>query len=491
MLSLMATMATLTATPASAQDAPAADISAALETPKKAKWDPKGKAIDPFGRGDAKRKQQAWDEAIPLLVESLDKQPGCGKCLNSLSRALTGAEQFDAAVQVAEQLTKLYPDRTEGLQRISDAWFEAGEARQAIDATSTYLATKKDDSAMWQRRNKLLLQLGAFDEANGLLDGAADAGLKEGDVACLRVQLLAGEGQPEEARGQWETCDKTEDLELKRYSEGWLALAEGDQELAAKRLTMAGADDFARVTIAYLRLDQDKSEMAFNMLAKLERGDWADAHLARAEALHGLGRDEEALKELRDNGLGGGAPEVSLDHVLLKPRGADWPAEVAERAAALEVALLVATGDAEGAQQVYDAAVAKFGETERLTAVAPAPAESRRRSRRRRRPSSALPARARLAERVEAQDLPTRRRYDPRIRGSTCSGATQPSSPSRCRQSRYRQGSGPTPGKWSRSARASMRPGAKVRIPGLSTMAPPPGTANTRLCVVVCLPWFQ
>jgi hypothetical protein len=362
--------ALLVVSPALAQEA-APDLSAALEVPKKAKWDPKGKTIGPFGRGDAKRKQEAWGEAIPLLVEALDSQPGCGKCLVSLAGALTGAGHFEDAVRVGELLNQLYPERNEGWRKISDAWTEAGMAREAIDATTKYLEVDKASSALWWRRNQLLLQLGAFDEANGFLEAAGAAGLEEKDIACLRVQLLAGQNEVEAAREQWASCSESESLDLKRYSEGWLAMAEGDTELAAKRMTMAGADDFARVTIALLRLEQEKPEMALNILAKLEHGGkWADAHLARALALGGVDKGDEALAELRDNGLGG-APSLTVEQVLLKPKGAEWPAEVARRAVILEISLLDASGDAEGAAALYEKAKAAYGESEDLAAVAP------------------------------------------------------------------------------------------------------------------------
>lgn len=355
--------------PALAQDA-AVDITPALASPKKPKWDPKGKAIGPFGRGDAKRKQEAWSEAVPLLVEALDAQPGCGKCLVSLAGALVGAERHEDAVKVGELINQLYPDRSEGWLKISDAWQAAGEPRKSVDAASEYLAAKKDDTALWWRRNKLLLQLGAFDEAGALLDGAEAAGVKKEDVACLRVQLLAAEAEVGPARELWPTCDESVNADLQRYSEGWLAMAEGDAELAAKRLTMAGADDFARVTIAFLRLDQSKPDMALNMLAKLERpAEWADAHLALALALNGVGKGTEALAELRDHGLGG-VPAVTAENVLLKPKGPEWPTEVARRAAILEIGLVALT-DAAEATALYEKAKAAFGESEALAAVAP------------------------------------------------------------------------------------------------------------------------
>ncbi|MEQ1501634.1 MAG: hypothetical protein ABMB14_05355 [Myxococcota bacterium] len=364
--------------PADAAAGLSADISVALEAPKKAKWDPKGKAIDPFGRGDAKRKQEAWGEAIPLLVESLDAQPGCGKCLSSLSKALVGANRHEDAVRVGELMVKLYPDRKEGWERVSDAWNDAdAHEAEAIEATTKFLELDKANSNMWWRRNRLLVYIGQFDTAEGWLTKATEAGLPKEDTACLRVQLLAAKGDPVAARDLWSTCDQGDAVELRRYTEGWLALTEGDTETAAKRLMLAGADDFAELTIAYLRLEQQKYDLAANLTTKLlEDTAWPlDAHLARALALHGLGKDDEARQELEANLMGDGWVEkhkaFDLSKMLLKPKGEGWPKSVGLQAAALEVALLTATGDAAGAKSVYDAAVGLYGDVEQLKAVAP------------------------------------------------------------------------------------------------------------------------
>lgn len=369
------TCSLLLAGPALADDA-GADLSAALEAPKKAKWDPKGKSMDPYGRGDAKRKKEEWGEAIQLLVESLDAQPGCGKCLNALSLALIGADRHDDAVKVGELLTTLYPDRDEGWKRISDAHTDAMHRVRAVEATTQVLDRDKDNLSYWWRRNRLLLELGRTDEANTLLDGAKDAGIAEAAVACLRLQLRAANEDAAGARELWPTCDVDEaDLDLRRYSEGWLALAEGDTELAAKRLVMSGADDFARATIAWLRIDQGKHDAALNLCTKLleTQADAWDVQLAHALALNGLGKHDEALAALESKLMAPGWPEahaaVKMENVVLQPNGQAWPKEVARRAAALAVAIRVAKGDVTGAKEVYDQAVKVHGETEDLKAA--------------------------------------------------------------------------------------------------------------------------
>jgi tetratricopeptide (TPR) repeat protein len=358
---------------------PPAPIESALEIPKKGKWDPKGKAIDPFGRGDAKRKQLAWEEAIPLLVTSLEKQPGCGKCLVSLAIALTEGQRYEDAVRVGQVLNTVYPERKEGWQRISETWTKAQHEEEAIEATSKYLEIEKDDSNMWWRRNQFLLQLGQYDEAAKWFDGAAAAGLPDQDLACLKIQLMAAQSDPVGARDLWSTCDGGENVDLRRYTEGWLAVAEGDPELAAKRLAMSTNDDFARLMIAFIRLDQEKYEVANNLVTRLfPKKDWAlDAHLAHAEALHGLGKDDEALAVLTKTLMGEGWQErhksLSAEQMLLKTRGPEWPKDVGRRAVTVNLEILKAKGDMEGAHALYLQAAEIYGPADALKRAAGEP----------------------------------------------------------------------------------------------------------------------
>jgi tetratricopeptide (TPR) repeat protein len=319
---------------------------------KKGKWDPKGGTIETYGSGDAKRKQ-AWGEAIPLLVEALTRQPGCGKCLDSLARTLDGAERYADAAQVGELMVRLYPDRGEGWARVSDAWEHANEFEKAVEATSKYLEIKKDDTNYWARRNSDLVALGRVEDANKLLQ---DASIPTEDVKCLQIQNLASENKTVEARDLWGGCTESGNISLRRITEGWLVLAEGtDPELAATRLMLAGDNTFVRLVVAFVRLDQKKYDLALNLANKAltESPDALDAHLAHAEALFGLGKTAEALEVLDRHFTGAGWAErnakLTQAQVLLRMRGETWPAQVAQRAEVLKVAVLARNGDLAGA----------------------------------------------------------------------------------------------------------------------------------------------
>lgn len=346
-----------------AASAPAADIAPALPTKVKgAKWDPKGGAIDIYGRGDAKRKQAAWEDAIPLLVESTTKQPGCGKCLNSLAISLTGAKRYADAALVGERIALLYPDRGEGWARVADAWEAADELEKAADAATKYLAIKKDDATYWAQRNADLVALGRVSEASELLKGAAEAGLGNEDTKCLEVQNLASEGKTVDARDIFPVCMESKNLNLKRLTEGWLLLAEGnDLETAVTRLTLAKDSPFVKLVIAYVRLDQGKFKEADNLSAKVltDKPAALDAHLAHAEAQLGLGNAAEAQKILDAHFMGDGWAErnakLTQTQVLLRMRGPSWPAEVGLRAEIAAVATKAAQGDGAGAAALADA----------------------------------------------------------------------------------------------------------------------------------------
>lgn len=367
----------LAADEGAAASATAADLAPVFPAKlKKGSWDPKGKTIEAYGRGDAKRKQEAWAEAIPLLVESLTTQPGCGKCLDSLARTLDGAKRHADAAQVGELMARLYPDRGEGWARVTDAWEHANDLDKAVDATTRYLEVKKDDAAFWTRRNSDLVALGRIDEADALLKTASEAGVANEDVKCLQAQNLAASGKPVEAREVWPICTESANATLKRVTEGWLVLAEGtDPELAVTRLSLAGDTNYVRLIQAFVRIDQGKYDLANNLAQKaITEADWAlDAYLAQAQALLGLGKGAEAAAVLDQHFMGAGWAErnakISASQVLLRMRGTAWPAQVGQRAEVLKVAVLASQGDYAAAWALRDEVLKANGDSAELQAA--------------------------------------------------------------------------------------------------------------------------
>jgi hypothetical protein len=301
-----------------------------------------------------------------------------------LSKALTGAERYEDAVKVADFLAETWPDRAEGLLRASEARAASHDWEATVDAATAVLARASEKGSVfhWWLRSDALRRLGKADEARELLAGATDAGVPEETVACIEVELLAGQGDAAAAREKWEKCDESEELDLKREAEGWLGLAEGNVELAVKRLAMAGANEnLTRLAQAWLRLDEGKPEAALNLATKvIEDGTeplW-DSWLCKALALQALGKDAEATAVLAEGPLADGWVErhksLSDKDVILTARGADWPAEVGRRAVTLQIQILAAS-DAEAAKALHDDAVAVYGDNEDLAAALVPPAD--------------------------------------------------------------------------------------------------------------------
>ena len=126
-----------------------------------------------------------------------------------------------------------------------------------------------------------------------------------------------------------------------------------------------------------------KPDLALNLISKINENpawSWAtDLHLGHAMALHGVGKDQEALELLNRTLMSEGWAEkhktYTLESVLLKARGQDWPTQVGLKAAALEVELLAATGQLDPARTLHSEAVAVYGDKPELSAALPPPPE--------------------------------------------------------------------------------------------------------------------
>jgi tetratricopeptide (TPR) repeat protein len=370
---LVSLIATLASAPAFAE-APAID--AALLPAKKAKWDPKGKAMETYLQARIQMKKEAWDESTTLYVDALSKQAGCGKCLNELSDVLMGAKRYDDAAAVGAMLAELYPEKIEGWANVHVSRMKQRNWAEAITGADNLLKIDPDLGWVWTSRTRAYINEGDTDQALTVLDGAEAAGIAKEDVACDRVLVYAARTEIDVAKTQWETCKESKDADVKRVAEGWLALNEGDIEKAAKALMRAGASDDIRLALAIGRLEEGKFDAALNLATKLDSElDWNpwDAHvaLARAQAANGdlAGARTTLERVVLASGWEEAHPKANGDLVLLKAKGMAWPKLQGELALALMIQTLHSEGKAESAQAWYDKAVAVHGETETLTAA--------------------------------------------------------------------------------------------------------------------------
>lgn len=366
--------------PASATDAPI-DLGPAMAEAKKPTWEPKGKALEPYGRGDTKADADVWAEALPLLNESLTAQPGCGKCLQSLGEALVGMDHPAEALQVAERMIALFPEHKEGVWLKIEALEAAHRVADEVAALDAYLALDKASLTAWYERNHLLSLLGRESEALAKLEGAKVAGLKDADIACMKTDAQLMSGDLAGARETFVKCDATDSLlAMRRTVEGWLLVAEGDNHGAQGKFSQGGVELESRMTLAFVRLDEGKHDQALNLASKLmEDAPWAlDPHLVKARALVGLNRKDEAEAALKAvllaDGWQAAHPKATRDLTILASRSSTWGQEVGAQALATQIALLVAKGDAAGAQALHDEAVKVHATSADLFAKALKPA---------------------------------------------------------------------------------------------------------------------
>jgi len=378
LLSLCALLATA---PALADDGPAIDD--ALATTKKAKWDPKGKAMEPYLQARIQMKKEAWTEATELYVTAIAKQAGCGKCLNELSDVLIGAKRYDEAAKVGELLAELYPEKIQGWANVHNARMKQRAWGKAAAAGDKLLMVDPDLGWAWTSRNRAYINDGRTDEALTVLDGGEEAGIAKEDIACNRVLVYAGRTELDLAKEQWEICSESKDADVKRLAEGWLALTTGDVEKASKSLMRAGASDDIRLALAIGRLEEGKFDQSLNLARKLiEELDWTpwDAHVALARAQAATGDAEGAQATLKKvvlaSGWEGAHKDASMEVVLMKAKGPGWPKIQGETALALFIQTLHEQGKADEAAQWFEKAKAVHGETESLvTANTPPVAE--------------------------------------------------------------------------------------------------------------------
>ena len=229
---MLISLLSLLSQPAFAQEAPS--IEPALVAPKKGKWDPKGKSMELYLQARVQMKKEAWNDAAGLYVQSAEKQPGCGKCLDELSYVLKSAKRYDDAARVGELMASLYPDKVDGWGNVLQARLDGLQWAPAVDAANQALAVAPKEGWIWRSRTLAQISLGQTDEAMSTLDGGEAAGLAKEDVSCMRVLVLAAREEIDTAREHWDTCSTSKDADTKRLAEGWLALAEGDVEKASK-----------------------------------------------------------------------------------------------------------------------------------------------------------------------------------------------------------------------------------------------------------------
>lgn len=305
------------------------------------RWEARGRALEPFGRGESKRRIEAWGEAIALQQAALDAQPGCGACLTALSTSLVGAGRLEEALRVSEHLSRTWPERSEGPATAASAHDAARDHASAASAWGEVVALEPTDPTAWHQRHLALLRAGRHEDAADALE-SAPAALGEPFVACLEVETALAEGRVDDARLAYPTCDEGHEVQLERQVEGWLLLQEGRRRDAQVRLAQGGAEQETRLALALVRLEEGATDPGINLTTRLlQEVPWAiDVQLAHAEALLADGDAAGALATLDAQLTKQGAPAWTRSDVLLFLASPNRANEVASEARALRERLV-------------------------------------------------------------------------------------------------------------------------------------------------------
>lgn len=371
----------LCSSPAHAVDA---EFDQALQPAKKPRWEVKGKAVEPFSRSRIANANEAYDDAVDLLVASLNAQPGCGECLLLLGHVLLNAERDAQASRVGHLLTAFFPEREAGWMLVARSFNAIRNWDGVRDAVEHGLALDPDEISYWHLRHFALLSDGEGDAALDLIDNADTKHLSEEHAACFRMSLHAASARVTEAKELDELCDEAGNLSLKRQVQAFVNIAEGDLGQAASNLVKSGASsNLLRLVKAATHLEHGRAQAALNLIEKIVEEpegwsddpendglDWvyfaSDAYLYKAKALAELGRTSDAIDALKYGPMRDGwrtehRHAEQFDN-LLAWRGPSWHEDVLKESTALYIKLLVQNGESEKADRILSDAKEVWGD---------------------------------------------------------------------------------------------------------------------------------
>ncbi|MFT4624322.1 MAG: hypothetical protein ACI8PZ_002981 [Myxococcota bacterium] len=345
------------------------DVSPALVAADKPRWEPKGKDAQALrGQARTKLKGKKYDDAVPMYMELMGIQPGCGVCLAELTKALANGGHSAEALRTAAHLTTLFPELQDSWSRQLEAALVAREFDVALSAVRKLQQMAPSSFEHKWTEVELLLIRGEADAATAALESVGE--LKEGDVACMRARVLYATNSPE-ADAVWETCEADGTEGASDRVGGWRAIAQRDWETAALHAAQLGEAAAGDLAVAYLRMEESKPDSAVNLLnaAIKHHPEGRDLHVLHALAAYRAGNADTAKASLEAQAALGDA-----GYWVLAAAHIDWPARMARHIAAVQAALAADAGqDSAG---VLAAAVAAHGEGPELAWIREALAEA-------------------------------------------------------------------------------------------------------------------
>jgi tetratricopeptide (TPR) repeat protein len=326
------------------------DLAPALTEAKKPRWEPRSQDAQTLrGRARTKLNSKKYEDAVPMYLELMALQPGCGVCLAELTRALARGEYSAASLQAAEHLTTLYPAMEMSWSRRLEAADLARDHDLALEMlTKLQGFNEKSWTLRWDEVD-ILLQLGRFADAKAAIEAAGE-NLDAGDAACMMTRVAVAEPDEAAAEEAWATCEADGSEGVRDRVEGWRSIALKDWKNAALHAAGLGDSAAGDLAVAYLRLEEGKPESAVNLLnaAVEHHPNGKDLLIVRALAQLNAG-DSDGAKASLD------AAEALGDagYWVLAAAGSDWADRMAAHQAAVTSDL---TGAAdEGADDAAEA----------------------------------------------------------------------------------------------------------------------------------------
>jgi tetratricopeptide (TPR) repeat protein len=132
------------------------------------------------------------DEAIGQLREALRLDPGNITARFNLAQLLTEAQAFDEAISLLETVVAQEPEDAEAHRVLAEAYRETGRTAEALEH---FRKTVRIDSSVedaWIGGTQLLVDLGRYPEALGVLNTGQVRLPASGRIAHALARLLAG-----------------------------------------------------------------------------------------------------------------------------------------------------------------------------------------------------------------------------------------------------------------------------------------------------------
>jgi tetratricopeptide (TPR) repeat protein len=217
-----------------------------------------------------------------------------------LSKIEEDVERLEHQVQVS-------PENVASLFELAKVYRRQGRDREALETVTKAVQIEPDEPALQKAMAELLLQANRGDEALVAADRAIALRPDDASALHLKASALVSRGDLKEAESYLRRSVELDPSSALALSDLGVLLSKtgrGDEARAAfeKAIAADGTSALPRNGLGVLyseKGDLEKAVSLFEDAVRLDPG-YAAAYLNLAEALHGLGRDDEAAEQQRN-----------------------------------------------------------------------------------------------------------------------------------------------------------------------------------------------